>query len=137
MKQQHTVCLCVVFLSGRFKDCCVLVDSERNAKVINRLVFLFGGKKKFNGAKKYLGYLLKTSLLRFQQSGAVSKSNSSTCVMMIPESYELLRLCNSLWLPAGQEHRARTPLTPLHSKPVVLFGFYLTFGKRHLPHVSI
>lgn len=37
------VCLCVIFLSGRFKDCCVLVDSEKkNAKVINRLVFLFG-----------------------------------------------------------------------------------------------
>lgn len=52
MKQQHTVCLCVVFLSGRFKDCCVLVDSERNAKVINRLVFLFGGEKKIQWCQK-------------------------------------------------------------------------------------
>lgn len=94
------------------------------------LFFLFGEekKKKSTVPKNYLGYLLTTSLLRFQQSGAVAKSNSSACVLRPQRVSTPFFL--SLWLPAGQEHRTRTPLTPLHTECFVVSFSTSTFGKK-------
>lgn len=56
LKQQNTVSICV-FLFGRFYSCCVLVGSERYAKVLG-LFFLFKSKNPVV-PKKYVGIYLK------------------------------------------------------------------------------
>lgn len=123
MKQQHTVCLCVVFLSGRFGDCCVLVVSERNAKVINRLVFLFGErKKKIQRCQKVFRVFIENITLTVPTVWGCIKVK----LFYLCEDTRELRALEALQLPLascrpGAQGTHTTHSTPLHTTNFIWF----------------